>query len=215
MPGLYQVIGYGGQPTGVGLPENYAGFFSPEGKQRARYSKIHLFGSEKYVFRPGHRLVVAPGPFGPGGLAICYDTMFMEVVRGLARSGARILYVPNYDPSAARGALHALHAAGTVFRAAENRVPLVRSETRGFSMIIDAKGRIVAEAGMGGPLVLVSEVTLPERPGALYTRVGDFFPFICVLLVALLVLWEMRTREKPVEDVARPEEESAPVLPVG
>ena len=207
-PGLHQVIGYAGQQPEQGLPENYASLVGPEGSVLARYSKIHLFGSERFVHAPGRELVVADGPAGKGGLAICYDTMFTEIARGLTRKGAQILYVPNFDPNAHRGALHALHAAATVFRAAENGVPLVRSEWRGYSMIIDARGRILGNAAMSSPTVLVADLVVPSRPGTLYTRIGDLFPWACLVLLLGLIVTEMRgergRREKREEARAEP-----------
>jgi apolipoprotein N-acyltransferase len=183
-----------------GLPGNYASFVTPGGAILGRYSKIHLFGTEVNEHPSGNALEVVNTPIGRTGFAICYDTMFTEVVRGLARRGAQIVYVPNLDPEAGRGSLHALHAAGTVFRAAENGVPLVRSEWRGYSMVVDAKGRIVSETGMGAPRAVVGNVTLPTHPGTLYTRFGDILPPICLLILIVLgvleTLEERRTRSQ-------------------
>jgi deaminated glutathione amidase len=196
VPGLTQVIGYKGAPPDEGLPQNYAALVGPDGQITARYRKIHLFGSERFVHQPGRELVVADGPAGKAGLAICYDTMFTEVARGLVRRGAQILYVPNMDPGANRGALHALHAAVTVFRSAENGVPQVRSEWTGYSMIVDGRGRILADAGMVSPSVPVAEVTLPDRPGTLYTRTGEVLPPLCLLLLVGLIFWEGREERR-------------------
>lgn len=196
VPGLYQVIGYGGSAPEEGLPENFTALLSPEGKVIGRYSKIHLFGSEREVHKAGKVLGVVDSPLGRSGLAICYDTMFTEVVRGLVKQGSQVIYVPNMDPSATRGALHALHAAATVFRAAENGVPLVRSEWRGYSMIIDGKGRILENAGMTSPVTLVADVTLPARPGTLYTRLGDVFPFLCLILLVGVIFMDVREEKR-------------------
>lgn len=192
VPGLYQIIGYAGEMPEEGLPYNYAALVVPNGSILERYRKIRLFGSERFVHQAGKDLSVVESPFGRAGLAICYDTMFTEVVRGLTREGAQVVLVPNLDPGAHRGALHALHAAVTVFRAAENGVPLVRSEWRGYSLIVDGRGRIVKNAGMASPTVLVGDVTLPAQPGTLYTRIGDAFPFLCILLLAGVILSEIR-----------------------
>ncbi|MBW3621869.1 MAG: hypothetical protein KY468_00490 [Armatimonadetes bacterium] len=190
--GLYQVIGYAGEMPEEGLPENYAALVSPAGEILGRYGKIRLFGSERFVHRAGSEIRVVESPLGRAGLAICYDTMFTEVVRSLARRGAQIALVPNLDPWASRGALHALHAAVTVFRAAENGIPLVRSEYRGYSMIVDGRGRILQDAGLATPSVVVADVTLPSHPGTLYTRLGDVFPPACLLLLVLLIGLDLR-----------------------
>jgi apolipoprotein N-acyltransferase len=217
IPDMYQVVGYSGIPPVQGLPGNFASVVTPNGQILGRYGKIHLFGTEAEAHQSGDAVTVVDTPLGRSGFAICYDTMFTEVVRSAVRKGAQIVYVPNEDPEAGRGSLHALHAAGTVFRAAENGVPLVRSEWRGYSMVIDAKGRIVAETGMGAPRVVMGTVTLPDAPGTLYTRLGDGFPPVCLLfMVALgaLEAWEERrvqhrAKAQRVEDASRDEETKA------
>jgi apolipoprotein N-acyltransferase len=192
LPGLYQVIGYGGFPPEEGLPENYAALVDPDRNLMGRYSKIHLFGSEREAHRPGASLTVVPGPLGRSGLAICYDTMYTDVVRGLVRRGAQIVYLPNEDPTSSRGALQAFHAAATVFRAAENGMPIVRSEWRGYSMIIDGRGRVIRNAVLETPSVVVGDVILPRYPGTLYSRLGDFFPLLCAGVLLLSILSEVR-----------------------
>jgi len=66
--------------------------FDPQGVQRARYDKIHLFefsrGSESYdesiSIRPGENAPqVFDAPFGKVGLSICYDLRFPELYRAL------------------------------------------------------------------------------------------------------------------------------------
>jgi predicted amidohydrolase len=69
----------------------------------AAYDKIHMFdvdleGGESYRelrrFRPGTQAVLAPSPWGPIGMTICYDMRFAYLYRMLAQAGARILTAP-------------------------------------------------------------------------------------------------------------------------
>src|SRR5487761_1999449 len=65
--------------------------FDDQGKQVARYDKIHLFnlslGNESYdeaqTIEPGKQIVVFDSPFGRIGLAICYDLRFPELFRAM------------------------------------------------------------------------------------------------------------------------------------
>lgn len=82
---------------------NRSFLIGPEGDIRARYDKIHMFDvnvsetevyRESASYRPGGRAVLAEAPFGPVGLAVCYDLRFPHLFRRLAQGGARLLTIP-------------------------------------------------------------------------------------------------------------------------
>jgi len=66
--------------------------YGPDGQERARYDKIHLFafqkGQESYdeakTIEPGSTPVVCDTPVGRTGLSICYDLRFPELYRAMA-----------------------------------------------------------------------------------------------------------------------------------
>ena len=87
----------------AGKVHNTSVLLGPDGAVLAVYRKIHLFDidlpglehlKESREVAPGRDLVVAPAPFGPLGLTICYDVRFPELYRELTRRGARVLAVP-------------------------------------------------------------------------------------------------------------------------
>ncbi len=61
--------------------------YADNGKQVARYDKIHLFGlklghehyAEERTIKAGEKVVTIDSPFGRIGLAICYDLRFPEL----------------------------------------------------------------------------------------------------------------------------------------
>lgn len=70
----------------------------------ASYDKIHMFDvnlangetfRESRTYRPGDRAVVAPTPWGPLGMTVCYDVRFPYLYRSLAHAGARMIAVPS------------------------------------------------------------------------------------------------------------------------
>jgi predicted amidohydrolase len=76
---------------------------SPEARVTATYDKIHMFdvdlptgekARESEAYSPGEKAVVAPTPFGPLGLTICYDMRFPYLYRALAQAGASVITVP-------------------------------------------------------------------------------------------------------------------------
>ncbi len=66
--------------------------YGPQGNEKARYDKIHLFafqkGQESYdeakTIEPGSTPVVCDTPAGRTGLSVCYDLRFPELYRAMA-----------------------------------------------------------------------------------------------------------------------------------
>jgi nitrilase len=78
--------------------------FGPDGRQLARYDKIHLFDvdlpgrDERYRESagtvPGREVVVVDIAGIPVGMSVCYDMRFPELYRRMAARGARGFVVP-------------------------------------------------------------------------------------------------------------------------
>jgi len=83
--------------------------FGPDGRELARYRKIHLFDAvtpagqgyrESSLFGAGDQVVTCPvaGPDGSVltlGLTICYDVRFAELFLALRRAGADVIVIPS------------------------------------------------------------------------------------------------------------------------
>lgn len=136
--------------------------FRRDGSHGLDYQKIHLFdvdipGGDS--FRESSRLAagdhLAIGEISGilSGLAICYDLRFPELFRRLALGGAKVIYVPAAF-TAATGRLHwqvllrARAIENQVYIIAANQVGnyLKNKSSYGHSMIVDPRGKIIAEA---------------------------------------------------------------------
>ncbi len=102
--------------------------FDPQGRERARYLKIHLFppmDEDRYLVA-GSEPVLADLPWGRAGLAICYDLRFPELFRRYVEAGAELFLVPAEWPAPRRDHWDLLGRARAVenlaFLAACNRV---------------------------------------------------------------------------------------------
>jgi apolipoprotein N-acyltransferase len=146
---------------------NSAMLISGEGKIADKYDKIHLVPFGEYVpfsdrFPAFHRLVLGElGEFTPGkefkvfnfqpsafnqavrfSVLVCFEDIFPEISRKFVKNGAKFLIVITNDAWYGKSGAAYQHAACSVFRAIENRVPIVRCANTGYSCFIDSKGKI-------------------------------------------------------------------------
>ncbi len=205
------VVREGGVPAIVGSPHeedsratNCAFLVSPRCEILQRYEKVHLvpFGETipwKPVFGFVQRMVPDAGGFEPGkergvfpikegvvaGPLICYEGIFGDLARRSVVSGATVLVNITNDDWSKSETSHFQHAAMAVFRAVENRVPVVRVGNSGVSFVLDGTGRRLGGLEWGSPRVAC--VDLEWVPGrTFYTRHGDLFARAVMLAAAAL-----------------------------
>ena len=84
----------------AGGVSNTAVLYAPDGTLLGSYRKIHLFRlmQEHHYLVPGDHATLCPTPWGPMGLAICYDMRFPELFRTMALAGAVLFLVPAQWP---------------------------------------------------------------------------------------------------------------------
>lgn len=146
---------------------NSAVLVSSEGKTAGEYDKIHLVPFGEYVpfsdkFPELHKLVLGElGEFTHGhelkifnighraesrelrfAVLICFEDIFPELSRKFVKNGAKFLVVVTNDAWYGKSGAAYQHAACSVFRAIENRIPVVRCANTGYSCFIDSNGRI-------------------------------------------------------------------------
>lgn len=147
------IIGSQPEPTGDGRAYNSIHVVD-NGQVVAHYRKLHLFSllGEDRAFKGGDSWCLAETSLGKIGVIVCYDLRFPELSRRLALEGARVICVPAQWPKPRQEHWRTLLRA----RAIENQLYLVACNTCGqigkldffgMSMIINAKGEVLAEAG--------------------------------------------------------------------
>jgi apolipoprotein N-acyltransferase len=185
---------------------NSAYLFSPTGKLIDVYDKMRLVPFAEYrpfhlpgvlthedespsEFTPGTRSAVFSLPKGSLGMMICYEAAFPFVARQLVQGGAQVLV--NISNDTWLGGIPAAteqHFVMSIFRAVENRRPLIRTATAGISSVVDPTGRLlfrstVEEGVLRGTVFPRQEVTV-------YGRYGEWFSWMCmgVALVCLILV---------------------------
>jgi 5-aminopentanamidase len=149
----------------------------------ASYRKTHLWNREQLVFTPGTRQApVVDTDHGRIGLAICYDSFFPEVMRGLALAGAEVIVVPMNSPVTDPPFLPVpVEVSLVIASAAVNRVFVIQADRtraeRGVgwaeaSCIVDPDGRLLAGPNHGRA-VLVADLDLGQARDKSYGERND------------------------------------------
>ena len=112
---------------------------------------------------------------GALGVLLCSELLHPGLARRLVSGGAQLLANPSNDDwfSTRAAADHQLAVA--VFRAVENRRPVMRPSTNGRAAIIDAHGRMLAVAPYREPAVLEARLRRSDED-TVYARLGGLSP---------------------------------------
>jgi len=191
---------------GVLLPYNSALLLDSQGQRVFVYDKVHLVPFGEYEpfplihrvvtsvssdvggFHKGNQYVVGqlPGSGYRFGVFICYEAIYPGEVRRFTAGGAQLFINISNDGWFGRSAAAEQHLRMARVRAVENRRWIVRSTNNGFTVSIDPYGRIFR------PLApdIRAAVDLPydfRTDETIYTRFGDWFAWLCVLVSVILV----------------------------
>jgi apolipoprotein N-acyltransferase len=162
--------------------------FQPGVTSPATYSKHHLLiGLEQYT--PGDNYTMLEG--SPRiGLAICKDMDFLDIGPAYAAHRAQLLLVPASD-FIVDGWLHSRMA---IMRGVENGFAIARAARGGRLTLSDDRGRVVAEASSErSDAEVVGDLPLRETH-TLYASWGDWFAWLDLAALAVLVLLAFRPR---------------------
>ncbi len=140
-------------------------------------------GEERVVFDHEKMRIATP---------ICFEDVFSDHVRRFViRDVDLILNMSNdyWSLSPVEGRQHGILA---LFRAVENHRHMLRTTASGYTVSIDATGRIEPGAlEHYKPGYIIAHVPLPKKRLTLYTRWGDWFPLTCAYAVPVFLLLYM------------------------
>ena len=192
---------------------NSALLVNEQGHLISQYDKIRLMPFGEYVplpqWLPGASLITGiVGEFTPGsnytlmpfgdrkaGVFICIESAYPWIARRLTHDGAGVLINISNDGYLGPTAVMRQHLANAVFRAVENGRPVLRVTNTGLSALITEGGHI---NGLTEPFqadVRVWTNHPSERRDTFYTRHGDLFVHICVVITAIVFAGTLRRRK--------------------
>ena len=115
---------------------------------------------------------------------ICFEDTFGYLCRGFVRRGAQVLVNMTNDAWSTSVPCAMQHMTMAVFRAVENRRSVVRSTNAGMTTIIDPNGRVLKTLAPFTEGYLAGTVPVYTATTTLYTRWGDWFPWVLLALSA-------------------------------
>jgi len=199
-------------PPGHLAPYNSALLIDPQGQRVFVYDKIHLvpFGeyepfplihqvvsnisSEVGGFHKGNKYAVGQLPGAHTfGVFICYEAIYPGEVRRFTANGAQLLLNISNDGWFGRSAAAEQHLHMARVRAVENRRWIVRATNNGYTVSVDPYGRVFEPL----PPDVRAAVDLPydfRSDKTIYTRFGDWFAWMCVIVSAILLATSWKER---------------------
>lgn len=180
-----------------------------------KYHKIKLLLFGEYlpfssIFPSIKNLSPATGNFTPGtdlnilevrekGIRIapliCYEDIIPYFSRKFVANGANLLINLTNDAWFGKTLAPYQHLLVSIPRAVETRRYLIRSTNTGVSAIIDPVGNVIAETKIFERVTLEEEVALLNSEKTVYTKVGDIFPWLC-LIFFLIYMFNNHLRRK-------------------
>lgn len=124
---------------------------------------------------------------------VCYDSIYPNMVRRFVNDGASMITVITNDGWWGRTSGHIQHYDYARLRAIENRRMVLRSANNGQSGVIDARGNVLIRTEYWTRDRFTYQVPVYERT-TLYTRYGDWFPWLNLL--AVLGVFGLLVRER-------------------
>ena len=153
---------------------------------------LHNFSTTQWT--PGTEYTVLQAPRFAFSTPICFEDVFPDHVRRFVTAGAEVLVNISNDYWANTPLEGYQHGAHAIFRAVENRRPLVRATSSGWTISVDTLGRTAPNwPEFYTPGSTVAEHRIPDDPPTtLYTRLGDWFPILLLLIWAIFVSANIR-----------------------
>jgi apolipoprotein N-acyltransferase len=194
---VYLGMALGTWTPGIRYPlENKFVLIEPTGEIAWQYLKARPTpGPETAIsVKSDGNLRVLDTSYGRLNAAICYDTDFPRLMAQAGALHADIVMSPAGDWRA----IDPRHTEIASFRAVEQGFNLVRQSNGGLSAAYDYQGRLLASMDEyhSADLTLIAELPT-QGVRTVYSRLGDWFAWLCIMAVLCLVVLAWRKTSRP------------------
>lgn len=183
---------------------NSAVLIDKAGRVTYIYDKIHLVPFGEYVplqkvlffidklvvgigdYTHGDHYFRAETPFGDFATLICYEIIFPGLVRKFYSNGGDFIVNITNDAWFGKTTGPYQHFSMAVFRAIENRKPVIRAANTGISGFIDSNGRIISKTNLFQQVTLTEEIKT-DSTKSFYSKYGDLFSYIWIVFSIVLM----------------------------
>ena len=118
---------------------------------------------------------------------ICFESTFPSLSRQFVLNGAEVLIYLVNDGWYENAPEPQQHAKQVIYRAIENRRPVIRCTNTGISMVVDAGGNISHELPLNKAGMIEASIH-PQNTATFYTRYGDIFARLNILFSLLFII---------------------------
>ncbi len=170
-----------------------------------RGEKYDLFSIRSVTLKSSEEIKTRRTDFYKFGVLICFEDIFPYITRNFVKGGAHFMVNITNDAWFGQTSAARQHLMASVFRAVENRVPIIRAANTGVSCFIDSTGKILKVAEKNGKEIFVRTFITDEidiyAGKSYYTLHGDIFVVLCgVFLILLVILGKMMKKAKFAKD---------------
>ncbi len=113
---------------------------------------------------------------------ICFEDTFGYISRRFVNEGAEVLVNMTNDTWSNSIAAEMQHMTISLFRAVENKRTLLRATNGGITCVIDPNGRIIEMLEPFTEGTLIATVPVYTGQSTLYTRWGDWFAYVLLVI---------------------------------
>jgi apolipoprotein N-acyltransferase len=129
------------------------------------------------------------------GAVICFESTLPRLIRQFVLEGANFITIVVNDGWYETAPEPQQHSRQAIFRAIENRRPVIRCANTGISMIIDPLGNIKDMSELNAQIVINSSI-YPQTKKTFYTKFGDVFAEFLILILIIRILIILRKNYK-------------------
>lgn len=206
MPEVDELFGLAARKSGIQIlvpiihvttagPFNEARLYSKSGTLEAAYRKHHLVPVFEDRTLPGREITVLKQQYGVIGIEICKDMDYLKLARRYEAEHAGLMLVPAWD--FVQDAW--LHGRMALMRGVENGFHIARVAKGGTLTVSDTRGRVLAEAASSAaPFSTLVAPAGTAHVQTLYAAWGDWFAWLCVAGLGIVLIHAMTLRGKPV-----------------